>query len=176
MAFSNKSIINHKSVSASRLFLVSVKWVWTESMRGTRGRRGNGQKKQLNVTYLSIKLLAPVRLAVAPHYHHQSEYINKFSRQIFTWMYCIEREGARANGNTNISVSPKIQVWLKLVFSTNVTILAFRHFRKISFNIFLWIIGLLNLGYLSNFKRNNNIMCKQIAMRGLFCNKVNTVL
>ncbi len=31
---------------------------------------------------------------------------------------------------------------------------------------------MLNLGYLSHFKRNNNIMCKQIAMRWLFCNKV----
>ncbi len=30
--------------------------------------------------------------------------------------------------------------------------------------------------YLSHFKWNNNIMCKQIAMRWLFCNKVNTVM
>ncbi len=58
VAFPNKSIINHKSVSldwqrcASRLFLASVKRFWTESMRGTRGRRGNGQKKQWNVTKL----------------------------------------------------------------------------------------------------------------------------
>ncbi len=29
--------------------------------------------------------------------------------------------------------------------------------------------------YLSHFKRNNNIMCKQIAMRWLFCNKVSSV-
>ncbi len=35
---------------------------------------------------------------------------------------------------------------------------------------------MLNLGHLSHFKRNNNIMCKQIAMRWLFCNKVETVL
>ncbi len=73
------------------------------------------------LTYLSIKLLAPVRLSVAPHYYHQSEYcakghhyrlesyINKFSRQIFTWIYWIEREGAWANRNTKIPVSPKIQ-------------------------------------------------------------------
>ncbi len=27
-----------------------------------------------------------------------------------------------------------------------------------------------------HFKWNNNIMCKQIAMRWLFCNKVNTVM
>ncbi len=58
VAFPNKSIINHKSVSldwqrrASRLFLASVKRFWTESMRGTRGRRGNGQKKPLNVVKL----------------------------------------------------------------------------------------------------------------------------
>ncbi len=52
VAFPNKSIINHKSVSldwqrrrALRLFLASVKRFWTESMRGTRGRRRNGQKK-----------------------------------------------------------------------------------------------------------------------------------
>ncbi len=44
------------------------------------------------------------------------------------------------------------------------------------FNTFVWIIVLLKLGYLSHFKSNNNIMCKQIAMRWLFCNKVNTVL
>ncbi len=80
------------------------------------------------LTYLSIKLLAPVRLSVAPRYYHQSEYcakghhyrlesyINKFSRQIFTWIYCIEREGAWAN-------------WNKKIF--NVLILAFRHFRKL---------------------------------------------
>ncbi len=58
VTLSNKSIINHKSVSldwqrrALRLFLASVKRFWTESMRGTRGRRGNGQKKQLNVVKL----------------------------------------------------------------------------------------------------------------------------
>ncbi len=40
------------------------------------------------------------------------------------------------------------------------------------FNIFVWIIGLLNLGY---FLREITT-CKQIAMRWLFCNKVNTVL
>ncbi len=34
---------------------------------------------------------------------------------------------------------------------------------------------MLNIGYLSHFKRNNNIMCKQIAMRWLFCNKVSSV-
>ncbi len=43
------------------------------------------------------------------------------------------------------------------------------------FNIFVWIVGLLNIGYLSHFKRNN-IMCKQIAIRWLFCNKMNPVL
>ncbi len=58
VAFPNQSIINHKLVSldwqrrASRLFLASVKRFWTESMRGTRGRRGNGQKKELNVAKL----------------------------------------------------------------------------------------------------------------------------
>ncbi len=58
VAFPNKSIINHKSLSldwqhrASCLFLASVKRFWTESMRGTRGRRGNIQKKQLNVAKL----------------------------------------------------------------------------------------------------------------------------
>ncbi len=57
VAFPNKSI-NYKPVSldwqrrASRLFLASIKRFWTESMRGTRGRRGNGQKKQLNVAKL----------------------------------------------------------------------------------------------------------------------------
>ncbi len=53
--------------------------------------------------------------------------MNKFSRQIFTWIYCIEREGARANSNTKISVSPKIQYVFRIF---NVIILAFRHFRK----------------------------------------------
>ncbi len=37
-------------------------------------------------------------------------------------------------------------------------------------------IGLLNIGHLSHFKGNNNNMCKQVAMRWLFCNKVNTDL
>ncbi len=57
-------------------------------------------------------------------------------------------------------------------FSIGSSIFAFRRFRK-SVLIYLCEIGLLNL-YLNNFKINN-IMCKQIAMRCLFCNKVNTV-
>ncbi len=58
VVFPNKLKINHKSVSldwqrrASCLFLAFVKQFWTESMHGTRGRRGNGQKKQWNVTKL----------------------------------------------------------------------------------------------------------------------------
>ncbi len=55
------------------------------------------------------------------------------------------------------------------MFSVGLLILAFRHFRLCFLNIFLWIIRLLNLEYLDHFKRNNNIMCKQIAMRWLFC-------
>ncbi len=127
MAFPNKSILNHESVSldwqrrASRLRQTVLNRV--DARDSTQGRRGNGQKKQLNVaklltcsglqvqvsficnmlvlsllTYLSIKQLAPVRLSLAPHYYHQSEYcakghhyrlesyINKCSRQIFTWI------------------------------------------------------------------------------------------
>ncbi len=72
VAFHNKSIINHKSVSldwqhrASSLFLASVKRFWTESMRWTRWRRGNGQKKQLNVAKLATNLF---RASSAGQFH-----------------------------------------------------------------------------------------------------------
>ncbi len=91
-------------------------------MQSTNSEYGSPYLATCHVTFtFTIKLLAPVRLSVAPNYYHQSEYcakghyyqlesyMNKFSRQIFTWIYCIEREGARADSNTKISVSPKIQ-------------------------------------------------------------------
>ncbi len=58
----------------------------------------------------------------------------------------------------------------------NVLIDAFRHFGEFVLIYLYEFIGLLNLGYLSHFKRNDNIICKQIAMRWLFFTKVNTVL
>ncbi len=98
MAFPNKSIINHESVSLvwqRALHVCSLPPNRVDARDSTQGRRGNVQKKQLNVanlltcsglqvqvsficnmlvlsllTYLSIKQLAPVRLSLAPHYYH----------------------------------------------------------------------------------------------------------
>ncbi len=54
VAFPNKSIINHKSVSLDwqrALHVCSLPP--TESMRGTRGRRGNGQKKTVKCSEIT---------------------------------------------------------------------------------------------------------------------------
>ncbi len=34
----------------------------------------------------------------------------------------------------------------------------------------------MNYRFVKHFKRNNNIICKQIATRWMFCNKLDTVL
>ncbi len=88
---------------------------------------------------MSIKLLAHVR---APHYYHHSEYcakghhcrlesyINKFSRQIFTWTYCIGREGAWADSTQKYHSLIMHCLVLGFFKKDIVLILTFRHFRK----------------------------------------------
>ncbi len=82
--------------------------------------------------------------------------MNNFSRQIFTWIYCIGRKGARADSNTKIPQPNNAIVWSVLGFFNKdiVLMLTFRHFRKCVLKY-----GFVESRVFSHFKINN-ILCQ----------------